>query len=130
MNVRCFLAALALALSVPAVAGDSPIYESFRGVSIGRVFLSQEHRDALDKRRLQVPRRVSGATQPAAERRARRTTPPAGYIIGPSGRSKTWRDGDFVETGSKSVRRMPFPGDVTLKRHPAPETSASDGDAN
>ena len=36
MNVRCFLAALALALSVPAVAGDSPIYESFRGVSIGR----------------------------------------------------------------------------------------------
>ena len=130
MIVRCLLIALVLLLSRPAVAGDSPVYESFRGVTIGRVFLTQEHRNSLDKRRLQLPRRSPGPTSTTAERPASKTAPPAGYIIGPSGRSKTWRDGDFVESLSKPVRRMSFPGDVAVQRHPAAGASTNDGDAD
>ena len=129
MIVRCLLIALVLLWSRTAAAGDSPVYESFRGVTIGRVFLTQEQRNSLDKRRLQIPSRIAGPSSAAAEGPARKTASPAGYIIGPGGRSKTWRDGDFVETTTKPVRRMSFPGDVTVKRHPAPETSANDGDA-
>lgn len=130
MTVRCLLIVLVLLLSRPVVADDSPVYESFRGVTIGRVFLTQEHRDALDKQRLQLPRRIPGTTAATTEGPTGKTAPPAGYIIGPSGRSKTWRDGDFVETASKPVRRMSFPGDVAVKRHPAPDKSANDGDAD
>lgn len=130
MIVRGLFFVLVLLLSRPAIASDSPVYESFHGVTIGRVFLSQEHRNSLDRRRLQLPRRVQGPTSARVEDPAGKAPPPAGYIIGPNGRSKTWRDGDFVETARKPAQRMSFPGDVAVKRHPAPETSANDGDAD
>ena len=130
MIVRCLLVALVLLLSRPAMAEDSPVYESFRGVTIGRVFLTQEHRDSLDRRRLQFPRRTPRLSSTAPAGPVSKAAPPAGYIIGPNGRSKAWRDGDFVDTPSKPVRRMAFPGDVAVKRHPAPEKSANDGDAD
>ena len=130
MICRCLLMTVLFLTSLPVLASDSPIYESIRGVSIGRVFLTQERRDALDKRRLQLPRPAPAATRPAGRTPDKNAPPPAGYIIGPSGRSKTWRNGDFVETARKSVKRMPFPGDVSVKRHPAPAENVNDGDAD
>ena len=130
MTVRVLLLVIALTLSAPVVADDSPVYESFRGVKIGRVFLSQERRNLLDKRRLQVPRRRADAGAPSAAGPQKKAAPAAGYIIGPGGRSKTWRNGDFVETASDPAQRMRFPGDVAVRRHPAPAKSTDDGGAD
>jgi hypothetical protein len=130
MIARYLLVASVLWLPQSVIAEDSPVYESFHGVSIGRVFLSQERRNSLDKRRLEIPRRSAVAGTSAGQKKTGKSAPPAGYIIGPDGRSRTWRNGDFVQTGPNAARRMSFPGDVAVKRHPAARTSEDDGDAD
>ena len=116
-----------------AAAEEPFVYESFAGVQIGRVFLSQSQREALDAARLLTPGQgtVAGDEAPDAEEPSRKVRP-AGYIIGSSGRSRVWKDGDFVETGSDVPGSMAFPGAIRITRHSGTaqqpdDTAAADG---
>ena len=116
MMYRNALVFCALLLPATAVADDDSVYESLAGVDIGRVFLSQQQRDALDARRGDddLTNASGEASATAAPPKSRSS---AGYIIGRGGRSKVWKDGDFVdETGVSSIP-VTFPGDVKITHH-------------
>lgn len=106
--------------------GEDLVYESISGVTIGRVFLSQQERDQLDDRRLENPQgenpRGAGPSTAGPKSKPAQS---AGYIIGRSGHSKFWKDGDFVESQSNAVRSMSFPGDVKVTRHEIVEESVT-----
>lgn len=117
---------LLLLVCMPA-RGEDFVYESISGVTIGRVFLSQRERDQLDDRRQNSPQGESprsGAPSTASPKS--KPVQSAGYIIGRSGRSKFWKDGDFVEVQSDAVRSMSFPGDVKVTRRETIEESVTD----
>ena len=40
----------------------------------------------------------------------------AGFIIGPNGRSRTWNEGDFVDSTRARALSTQFPGDVPVER--------------
>ena len=128
MRARDVLLLLLLGLSSAAMADDSAVYESFSGVTIGRVFLAPGDRDRLDERRLNPPAEsavdvsaANGTAQPS------RRPASAGYIISSSGRARVWHDGDFVESAERAPQRMAFPGDVTVTRT-VPEDTAGNAD--
>ena len=135
--MKSVIAVALLALVCPTVAAaDEPfVYESFAGVKVGRVFLSQSQRDALDAVRLLEPGEgvAEGSDTDDAEAQAQsRTIRPAGYIIGSSGRSRVWKDGDFVETSADVSSATAFPGTIRITRHrgntpQADSTGAADG---
>ena len=52
MNLRYLLVFPILALPHDTAADEGLVYESFSGVTIGRLFLSQSEREYLDVRRL------------------------------------------------------------------------------
>ncbi len=118
MIVRRIAILLLFVCPLTAAAEEPFVYESFAGVQIGRVFLSQSQRDALDAARLLTPGKgaVEGDATPATEVPSREIRP-AGYIIGSNGRSRVWKDGDFVETGSDVPGSMAFPGAIRITRH-------------
>ena len=127
MSVRAVVLLLAVLVPVPSMAEDSLIYESFDGVTIGRVFLTQRERESLDVRRLQTPKEAGRAKEQPSDAEPQQTArPSAGYIIGRNGRPKTWKDGDFVDSVSRSAVAMSFPGDVKITRH----VSLADDDEN
>ena len=118
MTVRLLAAILILAVPLDAAAEEEFVYESFAGVQIGRVFLSQSQRDALDAARLLGPQDSdSEGTETAEPGVPAKKIRPAGYIIGSGGRSRVWQDGDFVETGRDAARSLSFPGEVRITRH-------------
>lgn len=118
MSVRAVVLFVSVSLPVWSMAEESPVYESFDGITIGRVFLTQRERELLDVRRLQTPRQVERSNeQTSGAVQSETTRPSAGYIIGRDGRPKTWKDGDFVDSGSRSSSAMSFPGDVKITRH-------------
>ena len=134
MSIRLLTIALLVAVTTSAAADEQYVYESFAGVQIGRVFLTQSQRDALDAARLLGPQEGESEdtvdAKPGAPKKAIR---PAGYIIGSGGRSRVWQDGDFVETGRDAARTLTFPGDVRITRHkttadPAADESIGGGD--
>ncbi|MDH3429853.1 MAG: hypothetical protein OEQ14_07525 [Gammaproteobacteria bacterium] len=102
-----------------SAAEDNAVYESLRGVRIGRVFFTQIERDLLDARRLIEP--SGGAVEEVNRDAPVRTRPraSAGYIIGRQGRSQVWKDGDFVEISRDPEISVSFPGDVKITRHAA-----------
>ena len=118
--MRSVITVALLALVCPAVAAaDEPfVYETFAGVKVGRVFLSQSQRDALDAVRLLEPGEgVAEGGDTDAEAAPSRTIRPAGYIIGSGGRSRVWKDGDFVETSAEVSSSTAFPGTIRITRH-------------
>ncbi len=135
MRVRILVILLVAGCPLAAMAEEPFVYESFAGVQIGRVFLSQSQRDALDAARLLPPAEgtaeSSDTTQPEV---ASRPIRPAGYIIGSGGRSRVWKDGDFVETDSDVSRSTAFPGAIRITRHsrtpqpPERDATASGGE--
>lgn len=127
---RLSLTALFLLLAPPALATDDDfVYESHAGVMIGRVFLSQSQREQLDARRLAGPPGPSIGASSSVDGVAAKPAPtPAGYIKSSLGRSRVWKDGDFVESGDKSAARLPFPGDVKVVRHESVDEPVGDGD--
>ena len=134
MMIRLLTIALIAAAPVGATADEQYVYESFAGVQIGRVFLTQSQRDALDAARLLGPQEgESETTADAKPGEPTKVIRPAGYIIGSSGRSRVWQDGDFVETGRDAARALRFPGDIRITRHktaaaPAADESTGGGD--
>jgi len=129
--IRRVLTLLLIVFPLAVAADEGFVYESFSGVKIGRVFLSQSQREKLDARRLSSPGEGgSGDEQSVDPAVAARKLPSAGFIIGRDGRSKVWKNGDFVDSGG-GIRSMTFPGDVTITRHvPADESAANvDGSA-
>jgi hypothetical protein len=126
--MRKILPLFLITLSCPQVsdAESTVMYESLSGITIGRVFLSQRERDILDARRLANPHAVTAVEgTPTAD--ARRGPPTsAGYIIGRHGRSKIWKDGDFVESKTDPESSVAFPGDVEIKRNAVNDAPASE----
>jgi hypothetical protein len=119
---------LFIMLPLAGAADDGFVYESFSGVKIGRVFLSQGQRESLDARRLLNPQEGdAGGEQPGDAKATSRNLPSAGFIIGRDGRSKIWKNGDFVDS-SGGTRTMTFPGDVTITRHVQARKSDADVD--
>ena len=55
MKFRLIITACVVMFSSTAHTDDTQIYESFAGVKIGRVFLSQSERELLDERRRRTP---------------------------------------------------------------------------
>jgi len=126
MNGRIALFLSLLILACMPARGEDLVYESISGVTIGRVFLSQHERDQLDERRLDTPQEENPhSAAPSTTGPKAKPAQSAGYIIGRSGRSKFWKDGDFVESQSDAVRSMSFPGDVKVTRHKAVEEPAT-----
>ena len=126
MSCRSPLLLLLVLLACMPARGEEFVYESISGVTIGRVFLSQQERDQLDDRRLNAPQEEGprgGAPSTAGPKS--KPVQSAGYIIGRSGRSKFWKDGDFVDSKSNAVRSMSFPGDVKVTRHETVDDSDS-----
>ena len=102
-----------------AHADTSDVYESIAGVSIGRVFLTPEERRLLDVERTHSPQTESRSTVSSSETvDPEPSTNASGYILNSSGKSRLWRDGDFVETAVTPTER--FPGDVRIIRHSPP----------
>ncbi len=127
MRALWVLAALALVAGANAGADESPVYESLATASIGRVFLSQEQRDLLDRLRLRDPE----AAQPAGgETEVKEQRPAAaGFIIGPDGRSRTWDEGDFVDSTRSRALSTRFPGDIDVERK-AEQLAAEDDETS
>jgi len=128
--MMCRILALLLTIMFPlaGAADDSFVYESFSGVKIGRVFLSQSQRETLDARRLLGPQEGGASGEQSVDPASGpRRLPSAGFIIGRNGHSKIWRDGDFVDSGG-AARSMTFPGDVRITRHVAADPSSADTD--
>ncbi len=114
MRSLLFLMALMLIAWKGAAADDNPVYESLGTVNIGRVFLSQQQRDSLDRLRLRKPE-VGTPTDSVTEVKEKAPAA-AGFIIGPNGRSRTWTDGDFVDSTRASALSTQFPGNVRVER--------------
>ena len=99
-----------------AAADENPVYESLGTVSIGRVFLNQQQRDSLDRLRLRGPE-TGTPTDGRTEAEVKDKAPAAaGFIIGPNGRSRTWTEGDFVDSTRARALSTRFPGDVPVER--------------
>ena len=119
MTTRALLAAALLTACHLAAADADFVYESYDGVTLGRVFLSQAERDWLDARRHARP---AGTTKSGAKSdtgSANKASRAAGYMTGPDGRLRVWRHGDFVESASTAPGDMAFPGDVEVVQHAA-----------
>ena len=114
--IRCTAMSCLLLLAGTCLAADESIYESYDGVVIGRVFLSQVERDRLDVRRSQ-PNAAAAVEAPSEETASvePKRQKPAGYIIGRNGRAKIWRAGEFIHSADATSRT--FPGDVFIKKH-------------
>ena len=116
---RCMAVGLILfMLTLPALADESAVYESLSRLSIGRVFYTQAERDLLDERR-QKPSEMSRASTKEVSR-AKTTSKnknAAGYIVSASGRTRIWRQGDFVAGSKRQREALAFPGEVSVKRH-------------
>ena len=104
---------LAVMLSGPAGADEEGIYESLEHIYLGRVFLSPEERAYLDKHRgVQAP---AAPSRDAGQRSTvAKSSNAAGYILSSSGRTRVWRNGDFVAAQAPDLLR--FPGDVKVTR--------------
>jgi len=109
------MAALVLAClnSGPVFAHETGVYESLEHIHIGRVFLSPGERMNLDKNR---GVRAPVATGRASSTRASATKNPdaAGYIVSSNGRTRVWKDGNFV--AARIPDSIRFPGDVKVTR--------------
>ncbi len=116
---RILVSSVAL-FTAAAVANDDLVYESLRGVEIGRVFLSQEQRAVLDQKRKHSASDGASAsgTSPVPEALAPSALS-AGYIIGRDGQAKVWKDGDFASSSMRRETALRFPGDVKIIRHTA-----------
>ena len=111
---------LTVLLASSAHADNSDVYETIAGVSIGRVFLSPEERRLLDAARTRPPQTVAQSAPSSSEAAGSEPSPNAsGYIVSSSGKSRFWRDGDFVEAASAPTPATRFPGDVKIIRHRA-----------
>ena len=117
-----------LLLIVPvAYADTSIVYESYDDVEIGRVFLSRGEREFLDARRHYSPSDIAAESAQDEDKPAAAAKPPAaGFIIGPSGRSRVWKEGDFVEAAERATRSLTFPGDIKIVRHAAKDEPGDD----
>ena len=126
-----FLVAL---LSAPAYADEPGVYETLAGVSIGRVFLTPEERRLLDLARREGPTNTTDSGGQPVDGPAEPTLRSAGYIQSSNGKSRQWRDGEFVESRGAPSRDMRFPGDVKIVRHPAKpepiEPASTDGSSD
>lgn len=120
MNFKHVCALILLAIPLSAVANDDPVYESFSGLAIGRVFFGPADRERLDANRRKVPQQAVSTPIPANAKPLRKTQASAGYIIGRSGQARVWYNGDFVASSVSTADTTTFPGDVAITRHPAP----------
>ena len=98
---------LAALLSQSASADEDGIYESLGQITIGRVFLTPGERERLDRIRGKGPVRTVPAppARPPAARAPQ--TKAAGFIISDSGRTRVWKDGNFVTADSADDVRFP-----------------------
>lgn len=124
MKTRLIISLLLAGLfATPATAHEDGVYESLGHIPIGRIFLSPEERARLDKVRGKAPAQSAGL-KPGSEARARATNKDAaGFIISDSGRTRVWKNGDFVAAASASDVR--FPGQVRVASESAPRDGAA-----
>ena len=121
---------LTLLLASSAHADNSNVYETIAGISIGRVFLTPEERSLLDAARTRSPQLVTQSAPASSEAvKAEKSSNASGYIVSSSGKSRLWRDGDFVEAATTPTPATRFPGDVKIIRHRADagKTESTDG---
>ena len=109
-------------LTAPAVAHEDGVYESLGHIPVGRIFLSPEERMQLDKVRGKAPV-LSSRTQSTGNASSRVfDKDAAGFIVSDSGKTRVWKNGDFVTTTSASTVR--FPGQVRVASQTAAQDSA------
>ena len=119
---RAALAAVLYGILVkPAFAEDQPLYEDLADVSIGDVFFSAAERARLDRQRR--PRLSTGDRLPDGDARQSRTNKGMGVFSRSGGRSKVYKDGDFVI--ADSATDITFPGEVSVTRTRTSETDDS-----
>ena len=123
-NTCIAILVLGCAISPPGTAHESGIYESLEHIHIGRVFLSPPERAHLDKNRNVRSPGTGGSRTGLDNKGGVRDDRAAGYIVSASGRTRVWKDGDFVATDSPSTVR--FPGDVRVTRTADKVPDASD----
>jgi len=130
MKTILLLSVLALTYPLLSAAENSPVYESLSGVRIGRVFLTQNERDLLDARRLVEPPGASFKEVISDAPAKSKPLASAGYIIGRHGRSKVWKNGDFVESRNDPEVSVSFPGDIKITRHAASDKAPDTDNKN
>ena len=112
-----YLLLMAGIVSQPASANEDGIYESLGRIPIGRVFLTPGEREQLDQLRSDGPPR-SPSPKPRRQPAADAVKPDAaGFIISDSGKTRVWKDGDFVI--ADSVANVRFPHRVRVSSQPA-----------
>ena len=109
-----------LLLCAPCVADDADdLYESLDDITLGRVFMTQADRRALDARRSVSP--VNAAVEatdvePDAEQvDSTPRRPAAGYIASGDGTALVWANGGFVPVELSEAERLKFPGAVRIR---------------
>ena len=126
MNWRINATVLAFLLWQPAVAEEAPVYESLSGLSIGRIFYTQDERDFLDQRRHLAPQSQKMAVKGkrTAARSADEHNDAAGFISSSSGKARIWSKDRFVPVDRNPVEAVSFPGDVEVTRHDEADENA------
>lgn len=128
IGLRILVLSILILQALPTVADEAPIYESLTEVTIGRVFFSEKQRANLD--RLRGKSTTASSESPKTRTSGSRAANPdaAGFIVRSSGKSRVYRNGDFVEVASEPD--VKFPDDVTVTRKPGAEEGAEDDDAD
>ncbi|MDJ0749199.1 MAG: hypothetical protein QNJ11_06925 [Woeseiaceae bacterium] len=131
MKTRLFGTLLIAAiLATPAVAQEVGVYESLDRIPIGRVFLSPEERARLDEFRGKGPSE-SVSPKPAGRTPARASNDDAaGFIVSDSGKTRVWKNGDFVPTASASDVRFPRYVRVASRPEAAEKADTDETDEN
>ena len=124
MKTRLSIILIAGLLTTPAAAQDDGVYESLGQIPVGRIFLSPEERARLDKMRGKAPVRSSSSAPTGDTSRRSYDKDAAGFIVSDSGKTRVWKNVNFVATSSASDVR--FPGQVRV----ASQTAARDSDGN
>ncbi len=119
---------LAGPLTTPAIAHEDSVYESLGNIPIGRIFLSPEERTRLDKVRGKAPVQSSSSRATGIARSRATNSDAAGFIVSDSGKTRVWKNGDFVATASASDVR--FPGQVRIESQSAPQGNDEAGEAD
>lgn len=127
-RIRAVVLSVVALLSFPANAEEPPVYESLSEVSVGRVFFTASQRAYLDSLRgkSNVGSSSSAKSRPPSSKPANPDA--AGFIVRSSGKSRVYRNGDFVEVAADPD--VKFPDDVAVTRKSGAEEGAKDDGAD
>ena len=116
------LVILAITGSVAVAAEPDAVYEPLSDLELGRVFLTPDERELLDRQRAAAvdDGRVLQPVSEDAAVVAPRRKPAAGIILAEGGRPLVWVGGEFRRVDTASIEDIDFPAKPGIHIHANP----------